>query len=63
MLEIPWLNPIPCMFAVYASGPAVTVRTCNTRYRAARYALPGRVFHPLDRASLAWRTRRFLDPP
>ena len=28
----------------------------NTRYRAARYALPGRDFHPLDRASFAWRT-------
>src|ERR1700679_4029319 len=24
----------------------------NTRYRAARYALPGRDFHPLDHASL-----------
>jgi hypothetical protein len=43
--------------------PAVTDRACNTRYRAVRYALPGRVFHPLDRASFAWRTRRFLDPP
>jgi hypothetical protein len=28
----------------------------NTRYRAARYALPGRDSHPLDRASFAWRT-------
>src|SRR5690349_17664645 len=28
----------------------------NTRYRAARYALPGRDLHPLDRASFAWRT-------
>ena len=28
----------------------------NTRYRAARYALPRRDFHPLDRASFAWRT-------
>jgi hypothetical protein len=25
---------------------------CNTRYRAARYTLPGRDFHPLDHASL-----------
>jgi len=32
-------------------SPAVTGRTCNTRYRAARYALPGRDFHPLERAS------------
>jgi hypothetical protein len=30
----------------------------NTRYRAARYALPGRDLHPLDRASFAWRTVR-----
>jgi hypothetical protein len=28
----------------------------NTHYRAARYALPGRDMHPLDRASFAWRT-------
>jgi hypothetical protein len=28
----------------------------NTRYRAARYALPGRDLHPLDYASFAWRT-------
>jgi hypothetical protein len=32
----------------------------NTRYRAARYALPGRDLHPLDRVSFAWRT--FRDP-
>jgi len=43
-------------------SPAVTSRTCNTRYRAARYALPGRDFHPLDRASFAWRTRCSPDP-
>jgi len=43
-------------------SPAVTGRTCNTRYRAARYALPGRDFHPLDRASFAWRTRCSPDP-
>ena len=30
--------------------------TRNTRYRAARYALSGRDVHPLDRASVAWRT-------
>ena len=41
----------------------------NTRYRAARYALPGRDLHPLDHASFAWRTvwwphflTRSLDP-
>jgi hypothetical protein len=28
----------------------------NTRYRAARYALPGRDLHPLDHVSFAWRT-------
>jgi len=43
-------------------SPAVAGRTCNTRYRAARYALPGRDFHPLDRASFAWRTRCSPDP-
>src|SRR5690349_5372593 len=30
--------------------------TRNTRYRAARYARPGRDVHPVDRASFAWRT-------
>jgi len=43
-------------------SPAVTGRTCNTRYRAARYALPGRDFHPLDRASFSWRTRCYRNP-
>jgi len=43
-------------------SPAVTGRTCNTRYRAARYTLPGRDFHPLDRASFAWRTRCYRTP-
>lgn len=43
-------------------SPAVTGRTCNTRYRAARYALPGRDFHPLDRASFAWRTHCHRTP-
>jgi hypothetical protein len=43
-------------------SPAVAGRACNTRYRAARYALPGRDFHPLDRASFAWRTRCSSDP-
>jgi hypothetical protein len=28
----------------------------NTRYQAARYALPRQDVHPLDRASFAWRT-------
>src|SRR5690349_15863089 len=28
----------------------------NTHYQAARYALPGREVHPLDRARFAWRT-------
>ena len=37
-------------------GQVVTGRTRNTHYRAARYALPGRDLHPLDRASFAWRT-------
>ena len=40
---------------------AVTSHACNTRYRAARYALPGRDFHPLDSASFAWRTRCYSD--
>jgi hypothetical protein len=46
------------------SPPLTTLRTprCrdarNTHYRAARYALPGRDLHPLDRASFAWRTVR-----
>jgi hypothetical protein len=31
-------------------GRAVTGRTRNTRYQAARYALPGRDLPPLDRA-------------
>ena len=43
-------------------SPAVTSRACNTRYQAARYALPGRDFHPLDRASFAWRTRCYRTP-
>jgi hypothetical protein len=43
-------------------SPAVTGRTCNTRYRAARYALPGRDFHPLDRTSFSWRTRCYRTP-
>ncbi len=43
-------------------SPAVTGRTCNTRYRAARYTLPGRDFHPLDRASFAWRTLCYRTP-
>jgi hypothetical protein len=43
-------------------SPAVTGRACNTRYRAARYALPGRDFHPLDRASFTWRTRCYRTP-
>ncbi len=43
-------------------SPAVTGRTCNTRYRAARHALTGRDFHPLDRASFAWRTHCSPDP-
>jgi len=43
-------------------SPAVTGRIRNTRYRAARYTLPGRDFHPLDRASFAWRTRCYLIP-
>src|SRR5260221_12686109 len=42
--------------------PAVAGRACNTRYRAARYALPGRDSHPLDRASFAWRTRCYRTP-
>jgi hypothetical protein len=42
--------------------PAVIDRTCNTRYRAARYALPGRDFHPLERASFSWRTRCYRTP-
>lgn len=37
-------------------GRAVTGRARNTRYQAARYALPGRVLPPLDRAGLAQRT-------
>jgi hypothetical protein len=37
-------------------GRAVTGRTRNTRYRAARYALPGRDLPPQDRASFAQRT-------
>ena len=28
----------------------------NTRYQTARYALPGRDVHPLNRASFVWRT-------
>jgi len=43
-------------------SPDVTGRTCNTRYQAARYALPGRDFHPLDRASFFWRTLLGLGP-
>ena len=37
-------------------GRAVTGRTRNTRYRAARYALPGRDLPPQDRADFAQRT-------
>ena len=43
-------------------SPAVAGLTCNTYYRAARYALPGRDFHPLDRASFSWRTRCYRTP-
>jgi hypothetical protein len=48
---ISWLNPIPHAITVYASDPA-SPRRPHTRYRAARYALPGRDLHPLDHASL-----------
>jgi hypothetical protein len=34
-------------------GRAVTGHARNTRYQAARYALPGRDLPPLDRASFA----------
>ncbi len=34
----------------------------RSRKRAARYALPGRDFHPLDRASFSWRTRCYGAP-
>ena len=37
-------------------GRAVTGRTRNTRYQAARYTLPGRVLPPLDRADFSQRT-------
>jgi len=37
-------------------GRAVTGRNRNTRYRAARYALPERDLPPQDRADFAQRT-------
>jgi len=46
-------TPQPCCVRF---GRAVTGRTRNTRYQAARYALPGRDLPPLDRAGLAQRT-------
>jgi hypothetical protein len=52
---ISWLNPIPMQSLCTLQTPRCRDAR-NTRYRAARYALPGRDFHPLDRASLAWRT-------
>jgi hypothetical protein len=49
------LNPYPMQSLCTLRTPLCRDAR-NTHYRAARYALPGRDLHPLDRASFAWRT-------
>src|SRR2546429_6438484 len=53
------LNHTPHATAVYASRPASPPDSRNTRFQAARYALPGLDFHQLT-APASWRT---LCPP
>ena len=40
-MPISWLNPTPRTAAVYASRPTLPSGSRNTRFQAARYALPG----------------------
>jgi len=49
------LNHTPHATAVYASRPALPPDSRNTRFQAARYALPGLDFHQLT-APASWRT-------
>src|SRR5271166_1832790 len=52
---ISWLNPTPHTITVYAS-PWSSPSTAQHSLPGGRYPLPGPDFHPLDRASFAWRT-------
>jgi hypothetical protein len=58
-MGISGLNHTPRAAAVYASRPPLLSDSRNTRFQAARYALPGLDFHQLI-APASWRT---LCPP
>ena len=55
------LNSLPHTIAVYAS-PRSSPSATQHSLPGERYPLPAPVFHRLDRASFAWRTRCSSDP-
>ena len=56
LLSLSWLSPTSHTIAVYASWPSLPAAHATLATERPATALPGPVFHRLDRASLAWRT-------